>query len=238
MSIRDQINQQLAQAAQQAPAGAPPQFSAPPPQQFVPQGAPPQGAPPPGAQAFPQAAPMTQAQPFAGAPFQPAPGQPGYAPGPQPHVGPPEYAQAPQQGYTPPAQQAPAPAPSAITPQPIAQAIVQQQATVNGPQPYGTPYQGYTGYFHDGQGGYFQGTQPTPGQPPDNNIHSNVVASVPATSATPEASEPELVSEADLAALGGLVVTLVQAALDMLGIKTSAAPDAPKKSRGRPKKSA
>ncbi len=242
MSIRDQIAQQLAQQGQ-APQGAPPGYGPPPsptPQGFVPQGQPPQGAPL--AQAYPQGAPQAPmgAQPFAGAPFQPAPGQPGFAP----HVGPPEYqtvasapavAQAGQQGYTP-----PQPAQSAIPPQPIAQAAVAQQATVTGPLPYGTPYGGYTGYFHDGRGGYFQAAVETIVQPgaaaqlvPDRSL-SQLAPGEPDTLGENEGGA----AEADLAALGALFITLVQSAIGMLNGKPEGAADAPKKSRGRPKKSA
>jgi hypothetical protein len=247
MSIRDTINQQLAQQQAQGPqGGAPPGFApqftqAPAPQAFVPQGAPPQGA-------FPVAAPVTQAQPFAPQPapqaFQPAPGQPGYAGSPQfglqtgpllaPHVGPPEYQQAFQPApQAPPVQQAPAPAP--VAPQPIVWVK-------------GMPNPSDANWVYDGMGSWmpalqFQQEQQAAQAPTAAPVQTSPIPAVAQASAygAPEqaqASEPdrslselapgeqdtlgenEGPSAADLTALGALFITLVQSAIGMLGINT------------------
>ncbi len=260
MSIRDQINQQLAQQ-QTAPQGAPPPGYAPQPAPngyapaqgygpppapaaFVPQGQPPQGAPPSG---------------FAGAPFAPAPGQPGYAPGPgtdprQPaHVGPPE-GQA--QAWGPPAQ-AVASAP------PVAPAVQRPAVPAGFGQQNGSP-----DHWTDGANGWLDRTNfpaacayygldpntfpnfapaqaPSPGAPgvqasaPQGTLPGGAnVSSIEQAGAeiAPESADDE---NADLAAVGALTVALFQAVLGLLGYgKTGAAGETPKRKAGRPKKSA
>lgn len=252
MSIRDTINQALAQNGA-APGAQPPSYG---PSPGAPTGFVPQGSPPVGAQPFPQAAPAPA--PFQGGhpaitqPFQPAPGQPGYTPQaaqaapqqPAPHVGPPEYQAQPQAP-----QAAPAP--------------VQQQAPLAAPSQhpaFGT--QANAEWCCDGQGGYFSvkdipamlaaghpqalalwGQLPTAAQQslaPQGTLTGGVQAPTQVTPGetanSTQTDDSSNVSEADLTALGALFLTLIQSAVGMLN--TGTAPDAPKKKAGRPKKSA
>jgi hypothetical protein len=250
MSIRDQINQQLQQ--QGMPPQAPPGYGPPPapaPQQFVPQGQAPVGAPP--SAGWPQANPMTQA-----APFQPAPGQPGFAGagGPQPHVGPPEYQQAFQPAPTPapaPVQQAPA---AAYVPQ------TQQQPPAAAPSAEvwykGKPNPTDPNWVYNGQGSWMplaefqaeqaaaQAPQTVQTSPTPAVAQASVPTSTQALAADPhpaaDTSEPadDTVNEADLAALGALFITLVQSAMGMLKGEPSAQGEAPKKRGRKPKASA
>ncbi len=246
MSIRDTINQQLAQQAQapQGPSPAPwtpPAGAAPAPQGFVPQGQPPQGAPP-----------FQGGHPAITQPFAPAPGQPGFA-GPPPHVGPPEYQQAPPQaaplaqtGFPP---QAPAAAPAPVVAQPTLAA-----ARPAPPAGFGRQ-QGNPDYWSSGQGGWLDQANYASaceyyGVPVGFGMAAVQTSPIPAVaqaSAAPLTStdalagtQPEQEPEdegADLAAIGALTVALFQAVLGVLGYGKNSAPgEAPKRKAGRPKK--
>ncbi len=233
-SIKETIQQQLAQQQGAAPG---PQFSAPPPgygpppgppAQFAPQGAPPQA---PAPQAFPSG--------YQGQPFAPGPAQPGYqapapAAQPAPHVGAPEYQ------------------PSNVPPQPIAQQVYQQQAAANGPFPAGTPAQGYPGFFHDGQGGFFQGAPQAPPPVQTGPVPAVAQASAPEPAATPAINVQDLYNTTGTVERDGVVLSVplsgelaalvlafvleqVLSQGDALGVSAEASSG---KKRGRPKKSA